>query len=65
MTDDYPVYVKLSAQKSSQLVETDDDYDPTDDYDADEPKYCPRCGQYSVLWGSFDEVWYCQNCDEF
>lgn len=51
MTDDYPVYAKVSAQKLSQLVEADDDYDPTDDYDDEynstsyKTNYCPRCGQ--------------------
>lgn len=71
MNEDYPVYARLSTQKLCQIVRTDDDYDPTDDYDdeynstSDEPKYCPRCWKYSVFWGSFDEVWYCENCDEF
>ncbi|OUL28801.1 hypothetical protein [Nostoc sp. 106C] len=71
---DYPVYARLSSQKLSQMnTEMQFGYDPTDDLDNEwlsdkrinEPQYCPRCQQYSVFWGSFDEVWYCQNCDDF
>jgi hypothetical protein len=71
MSEDYPAYTRLSAQKLSQISGPlfDGDYDLTDTdaspSPADEPKYCPRCGRYSVFLGSFDEVWYCENCDEF
>jgi hypothetical protein len=41
----------------------------TNNYSDFDPKskrrYCSRCQQYSVIWGEFDEVWYCNNCDDF
>jgi ribosomal protein S27AE len=68
----YPVYKRLSAQKLNQINSLEFGYDPTDDLEDEwlsdkrkEPQYCPRCRQYSVFWGNFDEVWYCNNCDDF
>lgn len=62
MTEDYPVYARLSTQKLSQLgidpILAPENYEP-----GCTCHYCSVCQDYSLLWDEEDGVWYCDNCD--
>ncbi|WP_148220312.1 TFIIB-type zinc ribbon-containing protein [Nostoc punctiforme] len=67
MTENYPLYIKLSVQKLNQITATDD-YDPTDNLDhegyTNRPE-CPNCGSHDIVWDEMEEANRCEECDWF
>lgn len=61
MSEEYPVYAKLSPQKLSQPGV--DNFDRQDYEPGVTEHYCPCCKDYSVFYDEDEGAWYCDNCD--